>query len=111
MSAFRRETSKGQMANTLCVRIHMQVHADEVEGRRAGFTDGVRTQVHYLKTALFNLRVFVGVSSLEDAILVKDANPIMTQILARFIRNLRPQTRNLRCAQTARPLCMSRLVC
>ncbi|KAI0803329.1 hypothetical protein BC629DRAFT_119943 [Irpex lacteus] len=32
---------------------------------------------------------------LEDAILVKDANPIMTQILARFIRNLRPQTRNL----------------
>ncbi|KAI0095098.1 hypothetical protein BDY19DRAFT_916277 [Irpex rosettiformis] len=32
---------------------------------------------------------------LEDAILVKEANPIMTQILARFIRNLRPQTRNL----------------
>ncbi|KAI0706118.1 hypothetical protein BC835DRAFT_1312389 [Cytidiella melzeri] len=32
---------------------------------------------------------------LEDAVMLKDANPIMTQILARFMQNLRPQTRNL----------------
>lgn len=35
--------------------------------------------------------------SFEEALLSTDPNPIFTQILARFVLNLRPLTRNLRC--------------
>ena len=36
-------------------------------------------------------------TSFEDALLSPEPNLIMTQILARFVLNLRPGTRNLRC--------------
>lgn len=36
--------------------------------------------------------------SFEEALLSPEPNPIMTQILSRFVLNLRPGTRNLRCA-------------
>ena len=99
------------MGNTLCVRLHMQVHADEDESRGPGLTHGVRMLDLCSKGVTTVLYIFVAVSSLEDALLVKEANPIMTQILARFIRSLRPQTRNLRCAHVARLLCMLSIEC
>ena len=37
--------------------------------------------------------------SFEEALLSTDPNPILTQILARFVLNLRPLTRNLRCVR------------
>lgn len=37
-------------------------------------------------------------ASFEEALLSPEPNPIMTQILSRFVLNLRPGTRNLRCA-------------
>lgn len=37
-------------------------------------------------------------TSFEDALLSPEPNLIMTQILSRFVLNLRPGTRNLRCA-------------
>ena len=40
-----------------------------------------------------------GCSSFEDALLSPEPNLIMTQILSRFVLNLRPGTRNLRCAR------------
>jgi hypothetical protein len=39
--------------------------------------------------------------SFEEALLSTDPNPIFTQILARFVLNLRPLTRNLRCVHAA----------
>lgn len=45
------------------------------------------------------LLTLVGwVVSFEDALLSPEPNPIMTQILSRFVLNLRPGTRNLRYA-------------
>ena len=47
--------------------------------------------------SLFVVRCLADVAfSFEDALLAPEVNPIMTQILARFVLNLRPQTRNLR---------------
>lgn len=40
-------------------------------------------------------------TSFEEALLLTDPNPILTQILARFVLNLRPLTRNLRCVHAA----------
>ena len=39
--------------------------------------------------------------SFEEALLSTDPNPILTQVLARFVLNLRPLTRNLRCVRVA----------
>lgn len=51
-----------------------------------------------------SLTCSIDVSSFEDALLVNEANPVITQILARFVQNLRPQTRNLRLAHVAQLL-------
>lgn len=35
-------------------------------------------------------------NSLENALLSRDQDPVITEILKQFVLNLRPQTRNLR---------------
>ena len=36
------------------------------------------------------------INSFENALLSREPNPILTQLLCHFILNLKPQTRNLR---------------
>lgn len=66
-----------------------------------GKTDGLNSPMECVCfafvsfAALTSLPVFF--SSFEEALLSTDPNPILTQILARFVSNLRPLTRNLRC--------------
>ena len=70
-----------------------------------GRTDGLNSPMEYACprfapfTALTHLPVLFP--SFEEALLSTDPNPILTQVLARFVLNLRPLTRNLRCVYAA----------
>lgn len=65
-----------------------------------GKVEGLETPMECVAIVFFDLKyepdVVENTVSFEDALLSPEANPIMTQILSRFVLNLRSQTRNLR---------------
>ena len=70
-----------------------------------GKTDGLNSPVECVCFAFVSFTTLTPSPafffSFEEALLSTDPNPILTQILARFVLNLRPLTRNLRCVYTA----------
>ena len=97
MSAVECETSFRPLGIALRIWLHLQVHAATNQGGRVQLSNGVRVHMPY------NTNRIVLISSdrrfsFEDALLSPEPNLIMTQILSRFVLNLRPGTRNLRCA-------------
>ena len=79
------------MGVILRVELHLQVHATAREGGWTGIGHGVCPQTIFVSYDLNDVRC-----SFEDALLSSDPHPVMTQILARFVLNLRPHTRNVR---------------
>lgn len=69
-----------------------------------GKVDGLNSAVECVCSGFVSLTVLTlsptFFPSFEEALLSADPNPILTQVLARFVLNLRPLTRNLRCVRT-----------
>jgi len=81
------------MGNFVCLLVHLQIHESSTQSRRVGIPYGVRYM--FIAHGIFmNARLFP--CSLEEALMLKEPNNILTQILVQFIVNLKPQTRNLR---------------
>lgn len=66
-----------------------------------GKIDGLNSAMEYVRSGSVSFttptQLLIFFPSFEEALLSTDPNPILTQILARFVLNLRPLTRNLRC--------------
>lgn len=91
------------MGVPLCVCIHLQIHSIARKSRRIRNTNGVSTL--HLLCVLLPIDCTIIDASFEAALLLPEPNTIMTQILSRFVLNLRPQTRNLRYAPLTHVLC------
>ena len=67
-----------------------------------GKIDGLNSAMECVRSGFVSFAVLtlllIFLPSFEEALLSTDPNPILTQILARFVLNLRPLTRNLRYA-------------
>ena len=70
-----------------------------------GKIDGLNSAVECVRSGFVSFAILtpplIFFPSFEEALLSTDPNPILTQILARFVLNLRPLTRNLRCVHAA----------
>ena len=70
-----------------------------------GRTDGLNSPMECVCYVFVSLATLTHLpaflSSFEEALLSTEPHPILTQILARFVLNLRPLTRNLRCVRAA----------
>lgn len=68
-----------------------------------GKTDGLNSPMECVCSAFVSFTMLSLLPTLfpsfEEALLSTDPNPILTQVLARFVLNLRPLTRNLRCVR------------
>ena len=66
-----------------------------------GKTDGLNSPMECVCIAFVSFTTLTHLPaffpSFEEALLLTEPNPILTQVLARFVLNLRPLTRNLRC--------------
>jgi hypothetical protein len=94
MPSVESDPSLGQMGDAVRVLVHSQVHAPTREGRLE-YGHGVRLMFH---SKSFHHNAYIRtLSSFEDALLHQYANPVMTDILTRFILNLRSGTRNIKC--------------
>ena len=58
--------------------------------------DSPMKYVYYNTPQRLRLLTCAWMSSFEEALLNDSVDPVMTQILSRFVLNLKPQTRNLR---------------
>jgi hypothetical protein len=83
-----------------------------------GKVEGLETPMEYVSLFLASSHAMLmarrRATSLENALLSHEPNPILTRILGQFILNLRPQTRNLRqvhvTAHPKRAACLTPLV-
>jgi len=68
-----------------------------------GKTDGLNSPMESVSSAFVSFTTLTYLllffPSFEEALLLTEPNPILTQVLARFVLNLRPLTRNLRCVR------------
>lgn len=98
MPTIKCQTSIGPLGGHVHIFVYLQVHPTPRKDRRAGNTHGVRRAAFCINPLVDHNMVPNGYS-FENALLSREPTPILTKILARFVLNLRPQTRNLRCVR------------
>lgn len=74
----------------------MQVHELEAQGRGVGVTYRVRLSLLTHVYCSNDCSAPFPTYSFEEAVMSNGPNDILTHVLAHFILNLKPQTRNLR---------------
>lgn len=92
------------MGKLVCIRIHSQIHQLERKNTRVWNTYGVSGIELVVEVGcwleglclLLGAWLAIGWCSLEEALMSREPNDILTKILIRFILNLKPQTRNLK---------------
>ena len=84
-------------AGSHCLFTRSSVNSPTFDKRLKDWKHQWSEPIYQLFWLVFDLnRLGFRVSSFENALLLKEPNSILSQLLVQFIVNLKPQTRNLR---------------